>query len=204
VPNTSERRSFAVTWDYRCPYGRIAHNHVVTGLQAGAPWDVTFLPFCLGQSHVEPGFPPIWETPERDSGLLALQVGMAARDTDAEKFWQFHLDTFEFRHTRAGNLNKREELASLLTNAGFNSDEIFAKVESGEPLRLIAEEHMRYVRSHEVWGVPTFIQGNAAVFVRLLEPALGNTALAIDTVNRIIDNLEWPILNEFKHTSIPM
>jgi hypothetical protein len=55
-----------------------------------------------------------------------------------------------------------------------------------------------------VWGVPTFIQGNAAVFVRLLEPALGNTALAIDTVNRIIDNLEWPILNEFKHTSIPM
>jgi len=63
---------------------------------------------------------------------------------------------------------------------------------------------MRYVRSHEVWGVPTFIQGNAAVFVRLLEPALGNSALAIDTVNRIIDNLEWPILNEFKHTSIPM
>jgi hypothetical protein len=177
---------------------------VITGLQAGAPWDVTFLPFCLGQSHVEPGFPPIWETPERDSGLLALQVGMAARDTDTEKFWQFHLDTFEFRHTRAGNLNKREELASLLTNAGFNSADIFTKVESGEPLRAIAEEHMRYVRSHEVWGVPTFIQGNAAVFVRLLEPALGNTALAIDTVNRIIDNLEWPILNEFKHTSIPM
>lgn len=204
MPNTSERRSFAITWDYRCPYGRIAHNHVVTGLQAGAPWDVRFLPFCLGQSHVEPGFPPIWETPERDSGLLALQVGMAARDTDTEKFWQFHLDTFEFRHTRAGNLNKREELASLLTNAGFNSADIFAKVESGEPLRAIAEEHMQYVRSHEVWGVPTFIQGRAAVFVRLLEPALGNTALAIDTVNRIVDNLEWPILNEFKHTSIPM
>ena len=148
MPNTSERRSFAITWDYRCPYGRIAHNHVITGLQAGAPWDVTFLPFCLGQGHVEPGFPPIWETPERDSGLLALQVGMAARDTDTEKFWQFHLDTFEFRHTRAGNLNDRAALASLLTNAGFNSDDIFAKVESGEPLRLIAEEHMRYVRSH--------------------------------------------------------
>ena len=203
MPGQETTRSFGVTWDYRCPYGRIAHSHIVTGLLAGANWDVTFLPFCLGQSHVDEGMPPIWETPHLDSGLFALQVGMAARDTDQEKFWTFHLNTFEYRHTKAGNLNKRENIAELLTGAGFNADDIFGQVEEGTPLRKIADEHMRYVKSHDVWGVPTFIKNDAAVFVRLLDPALGDTALAISTVNRILDNLEWPILNEFKHTSIP-
>lgn len=203
MPGQETTRSFGVTWDYRCPYGRIAHNHIVTGLLAGANWDVTFLPFCLGQSHVDEGMPPIWETPHLDSGLFALQVGMAARDTDQEKFWTFHLNTFEYRHTKAGNLNKRENIAELLTGAGFNADDIFGQVEEGTPLRKIADEHMRYVKSHDVWGVPTFIKNDAAVFVRLLDPALGDSALAISTVNRILDNLEWPILNEFKHTSIP-
>ena len=203
MPGQETTRSFGVTWDYRCPYGRIAHNHIVTGLLAGANWDVTFLPFCLGQSHVDEGMPPIWETPHLDSGLFALQVGMAARDTDQEKFWTFHLNTFEYRHTKAGNLNKRENIAELLAGAGFNADDIFGQVEEGTPLRKIADEHMRYVKSHDVWGVPTFIKNDAAVFVRLLDPALGDSALAISTVNRILDNLEWPILNEFKHTSIP-
>ena len=77
-------RRFGLTWDYRCPYGRIAHDHVVTGLRGGADWDVTFLPFSLGQSHVEPGMPDVWDAPETDSGLLALQVGVAVRDNRSE------------------------------------------------------------------------------------------------------------------------
>jgi hypothetical protein len=49
--------AFAVTWDYRCPFARNAHEHVLDGLAAGAEWDVTFLPFSLGQVHVvgQPG-----------------------------------------------------------------------------------------------------------------------------------------------------
>jgi hypothetical protein len=54
-----------------------------------------------------------------------------------------------------------------------------------------------------VWGVPTFVVGDKAVFVRLLDLAAGNAALAIDTVERILDNIDWDILNEFKHTSVP-
>jgi hypothetical protein len=196
-------RSFGLTWDYRCPYGRIAHDHVVTGLLGGADWNVTFLPFSLGQPHVEPGMPPIWETPHLDSGIFALQVGIAARDTDPEKFLRFHHATFEYRHTRAGNLNDRGALAEMLSAAGFDADEIFALVDTGRPLATIGEEHSRYVQSHDVWGVPTFVVGDKAVFVRLLDLAAGNAALAIDTVERILDNIDWDILNEFKHTSVP-
>ena len=48
-------RSFAVTWDYRCPFARNAHEHLLTAVAAGAPWDVRFVPFSLNQVHVEPG-----------------------------------------------------------------------------------------------------------------------------------------------------
>ena len=192
-----------MTWDYRCPYGRIVHDHVVTGLRAGADWNVTFLPYCLGQSNRDAHLPPIWETPQADSGLFALQVGIAARDADAAKFPDFHHAVFEYRHTRAGNLNSRDALAEMLVGAGFEPNDIFARVDGGEPLRTIAREHMQYVNSHEVWGVPTFVVGDAAVFVRLLQTANGDGKLATSTIERVLDNIEWPILNEFKHTSVP-
>ena len=196
-------RSFAVTWDYRCPYGRIVHDHVVTGLLAGADWNVTFLPYCLGQSNRDPGLPPIWETPQADSGLFALQVGVAARDADPARFPTFHHAVYEYRHTRAGNLNDRDAIAAMLTDAGLDASTVFDHVESGEPLRTIAREHMQYVNSHGVWGVPTFVVDDKAVFVRLLRTSDGNAETAIATIDRILDNIDWPILNEFKHTSVP-
>jgi hypothetical protein len=68
---------------------------------------------------------------------------------------------------------------------------------------VVADEHMRYVKSHQVWGVPVFIVGDKAVFVRLLERSQGDASTATSTINRVLDNIDWPILNEFKHTSVP-
>ena len=85
--------SFAVTWDYRCPFARNAHEHVLDALADGADWDVTFLPFSLGQVHVEEGQPDVWDNPDADSGLTALQMGVAVRDTMPERF----LDAARFR-----------------------------------------------------------------------------------------------------------
>ena len=60
-----------------------------------------------------------------------------------------------------------------------------------------------FVESHEVWGVPTFIVGDRAVFVRLLEGPEGDSSLATSTIERVLDLLGWANLNEFKHTNIP-
>lgn len=196
-------RSFAVTWDYRCPYGRIAHDHIVTGLRAGADWDVTFLPFCLGQSHVEEGMPDVWDDPESDSGLLALQVAVAVRDAQPHAFVDLHHALYEFKHARGGNLRDRQALRTVLVGCALDPDAVFTEVDSGRPLATIAAEHTRYARSHAVWGVPVFVVGDAAVFVRLLDRADGDEALAQHTIERILDLIEWPILNEFKHTSVP-
>ena len=194
---------FGLTYDYRCPFARIAHNHVITGLRAGADWDVEFLPFSLAQTHVEEGEPPVWERPETDSGLLALQASIAVRDTQPERFGDAHLALFEHRHAAAGQLDDRAALSPVLAVAGADVDAVWAEVDSGRPLATVEKEHTSYVGSHNVWGVPTFVVGEAAVFVRLMDLPNGDDAVAIATVERILEQIDWPTLNEFKHTSIP-
>lgn len=196
-------RSFAMTYDYRCPYARIASNHVITALRGGADWDVTFLPFSLTQSHVEDGAASVWEQPDQDSGILALQASIAIRDTQPERFLDSHDALFEHRHATAGDLRSSATLTGVLAAVGIDTDAMWAQVDSGRPLATIEKEHTTFVESHEVWGVPTFIVGDRAVFVRLLEQSDGDHAVATRTIERVLDLIEWPILNEFKHTNIP-
>ena len=196
-------RTFGLTYDYRCPYARVAHDHVIAGLRAGADWDVTFLPFSLGQAHVAPGEPSVWERPDLDSGLLALQASIAVRDTQSEHFVDVHHGLFEHRHVAAGQLRDREDLSPVLRAAGVDVDAVWAEVDTGRPLATVEKEHTGYSESHDVWGVPTFVVDDAAVFVRLLDRPNGDGALAIATIERVLDQIAWPVLNEFKHTSVP-
>ncbi|HEU4840243.1 MAG TPA: DsbA family protein [Ilumatobacteraceae bacterium] len=196
-------RSFGLTYDYRCPFARIVHDHVLTGLRAGADWEVTWLPFSLGQAHVAEGEAPVWERPEADSGLLALQASIAVRDTQPERFLDAHHALFEHRHGAAGAIAQRDDLTPVLASVGVDVDAVWAEVDSGRPLATIEKEHTGYVDSHTVWGVPTFIVDDAAVFVRLLDLPQGDPDVAIPTIERVLDQIAWPTLNEFKHTSIP-
>jgi hypothetical protein len=197
-------RSFGLTFDYRCPFARLVHDHVVEGLRTGADWNVTFLPFCLGQAHVEYGEPDMWDNPERDSGLLTLQLAISLRDHQSHALLDFHQAMFNYRHVSGGNLNDRAKITAIIEAAGGNATQAFADVESGRTLDVVREEHTKYVNSHQVWGTPTFVVDDKAVFVRLLDHAHGDAAVAKRTIDRILDDIDWPILNEFKHTSIPM
>lgn len=195
--------SFTLNFDYRCPYGRIVHDHVVTGLLGGADWNVTFTPFCLGQAHVEESESDIWDRPEDDSGIDALQAAIAVRDTQSRLFVPVHHALHEYRHTQNGNLRRCESLNAVIASCDVDTDAMWAEVESGRPLATIKTEHTGFAATHSVWGVPTFIVGDKAVFVRLLDLPFGDVALAIATIERVLDNIQWPILNEFKHTVVP-
>ena len=48
-----------------------------------------------------------------------------------------------------------------------------------------------------MFGVPTFVVGDRAVFVRLMERDRP------DDIDRVLDLFEFERLNEFKHTRIP-
>ena len=194
--------AFAVTWDYRCPFARIAHEHVVTGLEAGAPWDVTFTAFSLSQSHVEPGEPDVWDDPARTPDLLALLVGIVVRDRFPERFLGAHRALFAARHDRGLDVRREDVLREVLAGAGVDADAVFAEVEAGWPLEVLRKEHESAVADHAVFGVPTFVVGNSAAFVRLMSRP-GDADEARRTVERVVDMLGgWPDLNEFKHTTV--
>lgn len=191
-------RQFAVTFDYRCPFARNGHESVVAGLRAGRDWDVTFLPFSLDQVHVEEGEAAVWERDpaERGTGVTALCWGIAVRDEFPDKFLDFHLAVFSARHEQGAKIAKDEVLADIATSVGLDADAVAAEVASGRPLKTLGQSHSEAVKNHAIFGVPTFVVDDNAVFVRLMERGRP------DDIDRVLDLLEWPELNEFKHTSV--
>jgi protein-disulfide isomerase-like protein with CxxC motif len=145
----------------------------------------------------------VWEQPDQDSGILAMQASIAIRDTQPDRFLDAHHALFEHRHAAAGELKSRDVLTDVLAASRVDTDAAWALVDAGGPLATIEKEHTAFVESHKMWGVPTFIIGDRSVFVRLVDGAQGDGDLARRTIERVLDLIEWPILNEFKHTSIP-
>jgi hypothetical protein len=195
--------AFAVTFDYRCPFARIAHEHVVTGLQGDAGWDVRFVPLSLSQLKVEPGGTDVWDAPGTDSGLLALEMGVAVRDTQPDKFLAAHIALFDLRHAQGGDLRDPAQLQAVLEGAGVDVDAVLEELATGVPRKTVREEHEWAVAEHGAWGVPTFMVLDQAVFVRLMDHPT-DVADATKTVERLVDlSAGWPALNEFKHTRLP-
>ena len=196
---------FALTWDYRCPFARNFHEHVLAGLAAGADWQVRWVPFSLDQVHVDEGDPDAWDNPAVCRSLLAGQVGVAVRDHWAGDFLAAHQALFDVRHEHGGDLRDEKALRNALATVdGLDVDAVFAEVAAGWPLEVFRKEHEAVVADYNVFGVPTVIAGDHAVFVRVMNRPRGDADLARRTVERAVELLTgWPELNEFKHTSIP-
>src|SRR5207253_648302 len=95
-------------------------------------------------------------------------------------------------------------VAAVVDEAGGDGQAALDEVDSGRPAKVLATEHRQVVSDLDVFGVPTFIVGDDAVFVRLMERPAGDAALATRTIERILDTMVgWPALNELKHTRIP-
>ena len=197
-------RSFSVNWDYRCPFARNAHEHLVTGLRGGAEWEVTFRVFSLDQAHVDEGGTPVWDEPDRYPALTANLAGVVVRDRMPEQFLDVHAALFSARHDRSLDLRDRSVLVQVLDDAGVDGSAVVAEVDDGWPLEVLRREHSDAVERLHVFGVPTFITTADAVFVRLMDRPHGDVDLAVSTIARVLDLLSgWPELNEFKHTVLP-
>jgi 2-hydroxychromene-2-carboxylate isomerase len=195
--------AFSVNWDYRCPFARNAHEHLIEALRAGAGWDVRFVPFSLGQVHVAEGETDIWDRPTDDRGLLALQTGTVVRDRFPERFFDVHLALFALRHDHGRHIEDEAEVRRVLDQNGVDADAVFADIAGGTALQQVRAEHTASAEEHEVWGVPTFVLGDQAVFVRIMTRPKGDAEYGRRTIQRILDLLtDVPELNEFKHTSL--
>lgn len=192
-----------ITFDYLCPFARIASEMAIKALAAGAPFDITFRGFSLSEAHNEEGDTPVWDREAPPSGVLALQWGLAVRDHDPERFHDAHLAIFSARHDHGRDINDPAVLREAVTSAGVDADKVEQLVAEGGPRRALAMDHTWAVETHKVFGVPTFIDGQRAVFVRLMR-RLEDPAEARRTLERLMDLVTgWPDLNEFKASQIP-
>lgn len=200
-------RPFTLAFDYLCPFARNASEHVTAGLRSGADWDVTFAPFSLAQGHVEEGEVAVWdrERPLATAGVLALAAGVAVRDTVPERFLDVHDALFAARHDHGSDLKEREVVADALAVAGVDPTPILTEVDHGTALGTVRTEHERLAGSHEVWGVPTFVTGTRAVFVRLLERPHAEAAVTRARIEQVLDLVDGStVLHEFKQSDLPI
>lgn len=193
----SPATELSVTFDYLCPFARNAHEAILDRTSStGAPLP-HIRPFSLAQVHLDEDEPDVWIAPEGKSGVLALQWGIAVRDHLPEYFPKAHRALFAARHDLGQDIKQEAVVREAISSAGVDADEVAEIVASGDPLDVIAAEHTEAVERWGVFGVPTFIMGEEAVFIRFMERG------RVDDLDRALGMLEWSQLNEFKRTRIP-
>ena len=191
-------RTIAVTFDYRCPFARNAHEAVIEAVRDDALPDVEwrFLPFSLDQVHADEGEPPVWErSPDSwGTGTLALLYGITVRDAFPKCFLDAHRKFFAARFDHGRKLGHEDVLRDVVASVGLDPDAVASEVWSGRPLKTLATEHTQAVEEWKVFGVPTFVENDDAVFVRFMERG------RVDDLERMLALLAWSRLNEFKRT----
>jgi hypothetical protein len=187
---------FGVTFDYLCPFARNAHESVLLGLAEGRAWKVNFLAFSLAQANAPEDDPAVWFNPTGQTGLAALQWGVAIRDHWPELFDSAHRALFAARHDRGLDINDPQVIAEAVSDAGCDPDAVAQVVSTGEPLCKIAGEHMM-AAGRMAFGVPTFITDEQAVFARFMDRDCP------EDIDQTLQMLSWNSLNEYKHTTIP-
>ena len=192
-------KTFEITYDYLCPFARIANEAVVEALDDGAQYDVTFAPFSLAQNHLDEGATPVWdeEPGAGGRGVLAHLWALAVRDSFPTKFNAFHVALFNAKHDELNEIDDVAVLGTVAESVGLAPSEIASIVASGVPAKTLASEHTRLVEDRAVFGVPTFITDDEAVFVRFMERH------KLEDLDAVIDMLGWSNVNEFKRTTVP-
>jgi 2-hydroxychromene-2-carboxylate isomerase len=142
----------------------------------------------------------VWERGFDDKGaggLWALLWGVAVRDAFPDKFLDFHLAAFRARHDQGKKISEEPVLREAAESVGLDASAVADEVASGRPLKALMAEHGEAVDRFAVFGVPTIIEGDEAVFVRMMER--GN----LDDFAQALDLVGSTRLNEFKRTKIP-
>ncbi len=192
--------TFAITYDYLCPFARIANESLVEAMADGADHEVTFRPFSLAQNHLDETEVAVWDRSvdgDMGRGVLALLWSVVVRDEFPESFPSFHVALFNAKHDDLRDIDDVAVLRDVASAVGLDPEAIGTSVATGVPAKMLETEHTDLVTSYAVFGVPTFISGGEAVFVRFMERHKH------DDLNRVIDMVDWTNVNEFKRTSVP-
>ncbi len=196
-------KTFEVSYDYRCPFAKNIHLHLISALEAGADFRVTFVPWTMSQGYRDDGAPDVWDDPARDSELIALAASTSVRDQQPDLFLAAHGALFRARHQRGVRLVTIEEIDAVLAPIGVDMGRVRNDLTSRRPHRVIGDAFERF-DTYEAFGVPTFVVNGDATFVRYMTVPSDNPQDSIKMIDALVSLMEFePELNEFKHTRVP-
>jgi predicted DsbA family dithiol-disulfide isomerase len=195
--------SFDLSYDYRCPFAKNIHLHVLKALEAGADFEVNFVPWTMSQGYKEDGAPDVWNNRSFDADHLSLAVSVSVRDQQPDLFYATHGALFRARHERAVRLVTIEEIDAVLRPLGVDMEQVRADIESRRPHEVIGKSYEEF-STYEAFGVPTFVVNGDATFVRYMVPPNDDAAESVKIIESLITLMALqPDLNEFKHTRLP-
>ncbi|NNN03828.1 MAG: protein-disulfide isomerase [Acidimicrobiaceae bacterium] len=196
-------KPFQLTYDYRCPFAKNIHLHVVSALRGGHEIPVSFVPWTMSQGHRSEGAPDVWEDPAYDGAHQALVTSISVRDRQPDHFLAVHEALYRARHEDGRRLHDPAEIAEILAPLGVDVDDVGEDVSSRRPYRVLGDS-FREMEAYEVFGVPTFVLDKDATFVRFMRPPSGDAAESAEIITSLVTLMEHsPDLNEFKHTRVP-
>ena len=194
--------SFDLSYDYRCPFAKNIHLHVLAALEAGADFSVNFVPWTLSQGYRNEGSTDVWDDPAYDQDLLALAVSVSLRDQQPHCFLAAHGALFRARHDNAIRLVTLEEIGTVLEPLGVDMERVRADVASRRPHGELKEGFEALAR-YEAFGVPTFVVNHEATFVRYMTAPTRDALASRKIIESLLTLMEQqPDLNEFKHTQV--
>ncbi|HEY5010457.1 MAG TPA: DsbA family protein [Acidimicrobiales bacterium] len=197
-------KPFLLSYDYRCPFAKIIHLHVIEALRAGANFDVTFVPWTMSQGYRDGGALDEWDDPSSDSQLLSLAVSTSVQTLMPERFLDVHEALFRARHDRGIRLISESEIATALEGLDLDLTAIFEDVASRRPHKVIGEWFREFER-YDAFGVPTFVIDGDATFVRYMNPPTDDPQASIALIESLVTLMsDQSALNEFKHTKVAM
>ena len=194
--------TFQLSYDYRCPFAKNIHLHVVTALRAGADFDVEFVPWTMSQGYRHEGAPDVWDDAERDPDHLALAVSISIRDQQPELFLAAHEALFRARHERGLALKSWGDIERALGLIPVNLTLVEADLRTRRPHDVLGANFRRFER-YEAFGVPTFVVNGDATFVRYMRGPGDDPSQSTKLLESLVTLMSVEgDLNEFKHTKV--
>lgn len=195
--------TFSVSYDYRCPFAKNMHLHLIEALREGAPWNVTFVPWTLSQVHREEGEPDAWDNPARRDDHVALAAGWWISEYDPDHFLDAHEALFKARHHDGAALKSIDEVRSALRHTGVSLEQLTNALEEDAPYKALGEAFRSY-EPYESFGVPTFLLDGRATFVRYMKEPTGEEGASRRMIESLLDLMtNASDINEFKQTTVP-
>ena len=105
---------------------------------------------------------------------------MVVRDKFPDRFLDVHEALFALRHDHGGHLRDEARGAARCSRRTASTPTPCSReIDGGDPLATVQAAHEAAAKDHHVWGVPTFIVGDQAVFVRFMDRPEGDAERAI-------------------------